>query len=151
MDKSVDLADVIRNGSSCASERAVSEFRNINPVNACYPGPTYDSLASCPRHLDMPLQCSKLFRRSHSRRINCVSISPCSRYVATGSHELAVWDLGDMTKAACIVPIDELILCLSWIESSVAGWTLACGLHNGVLLTLSFKKARLLSSFILHD
>ncbi|KZS92865.1 hypothetical protein SISNIDRAFT_486365 [Sistotremastrum niveocremeum HHB9708] len=87
----------------------------------------------------MPLQRSKLYRRSHSRRINCVSISKCSRYVATGAHELAVWDLRDTKKAACVVPTGEIILCLSWIESNALGWTIACGLHNGVLLTLRFR------------
>lgn len=149
MDKRMDLQDVIPFGSICVSETRNRIPETLVPLTPVIP--RYGIPASSLRYLDMPLQCSKSFRRSHSRRINCVSISTCSRYVATGAHELAVWDLGDTTKAACIVPTGEVILCLSWIESNMSGWTLACGLHNGVLLTLSFKRVRVLSSFAICD
>lgn len=93
----------------------------------------------------MPLQSCVTFRRTYSKRINCIALSSCLRYVATGANELAVWEVGDATKEACIIPTGEPILCLSWIESSSVGWTLACGLQNGVLLTLSFNRVSTLS------
>ncbi|KZS89751.1 hypothetical protein SISNIDRAFT_469015 [Sistotremastrum niveocremeum HHB9708] len=83
------------------------------------------------------LELTKEFRDVENAMSEYISFESQS---STGANELAVWEVGDATKDACIIPTGEAIFCLSWIESSTAGWTLACGLQNGVLLTLTFNR-----------